>query len=162
MNYNKLPQSQNRWKIISIVLFCILIVIGIIYMKQSSGEQRQLTAPGSADSSQRPTPSLLHNCPTLFWAKTSAILTKQAMTTAMPQAVTTVQPIPNELLTMTLTPSHRLTKSSNTSKAIAKAMPKATTMVDKVSSSIYKITVVILDKKREARNIIVMCFAFLF
>ena len=52
MNYNKLPQSQNRWKIISIVLFCILIVIGIIYMKQSSGEQRQLTAPGSADSSQ--------------------------------------------------------------------------------------------------------------
>lgn len=52
MNYNKLPQSQNRWKIISIVLFCILIVIGIIYMKQSSGEQRQLTAPGSAGSSQ--------------------------------------------------------------------------------------------------------------
>ena len=53
MNYNKLPQTENRWKVVSILLFCILIVIGIIYMKHSSGEQRQLVAPGGADTSSQ-------------------------------------------------------------------------------------------------------------
>lgn len=53
MNYNKLPQTENRWKVVSILLFCILIVIGIIYMKHTSGEQRQLVAPGSVDTSSQ-------------------------------------------------------------------------------------------------------------
>ncbi|MDD7079390.1 MAG: hypothetical protein PUI06_01370 [Prevotella sp.] len=53
MNYNKLPQTENRWKVVSILLFCILIVIGIIYMKHTSGEQRQLVAPGGADTSSQ-------------------------------------------------------------------------------------------------------------
>lgn len=52
MNYNRLPQTQNKWKVVSILLFCILIVIGIIYMKHSSGEQRQLIAPGAPDTTQ--------------------------------------------------------------------------------------------------------------
>lgn len=51
MNYNKLPQTQNRWKVVSILLFCLLIVVGIIYMKRTSGEQRQLVAPSTLESS---------------------------------------------------------------------------------------------------------------
>lgn len=50
MNYNNQSDGQNRWRTLSIVLICLLVVIGIIYMKQSSGEEKQLFPPGATDS----------------------------------------------------------------------------------------------------------------
>lgn len=53
MNYNKYPQSPNRWRAVSIVLFCLLVVIGIIYMKHSSGEQKLLVPSGTSDTAHQ-------------------------------------------------------------------------------------------------------------
>lgn len=53
MNYNKYPQSPNRWRAVSIVLFCLLVVIGIIYMKHSSGEQKLLVPSGASDTAHQ-------------------------------------------------------------------------------------------------------------
>ena len=53
MNYNKYPQSPNRWRAVSIVLFCLLVVIGIIYMKHASGEQKLLVPSGTSDTAHQ-------------------------------------------------------------------------------------------------------------
>lgn len=53
MNYNKYPQSPNRWRAVSIVLFCLLVVIGIIYMKHSSSEQKLLVPSGTSDTAHQ-------------------------------------------------------------------------------------------------------------
>ena len=53
MNYNKYPQSPNRWRAVSIVLFCLLVVIGIIYMKHSSGELKLLVPSGTSDTAHQ-------------------------------------------------------------------------------------------------------------
>lgn len=44
MNYNKLPDSEHRWRNIAIFLFCVLVLIGIVYMKQATGEQKSLNS----------------------------------------------------------------------------------------------------------------------
>ena len=51
MNYNNKSNGQNRWRTFSLVLLCLLVVISIIYMKRSSGEQKQLIPIGATDSS---------------------------------------------------------------------------------------------------------------
>lgn len=53
MNYNNNGPTPNKWKIISLILFCLLVVIGIIYMKRSSATQKQLLAPGRTDTTQQ-------------------------------------------------------------------------------------------------------------
>lgn len=53
MNYNQYPKSPNRWRAVSIVLFCLLVVIGIIYMKHSSGEQKLLVPSGTSDTAHQ-------------------------------------------------------------------------------------------------------------
>lgn len=51
MNYNNKLNGQNRWRTFSLVLLCLLVVISIIYMKRSSGKQKQLIPIGATDSS---------------------------------------------------------------------------------------------------------------
>ena len=53
MNYNNNGATPNKWKITSLILFCLLVVIGIIYMKHSSATQKQLLTPGSPDTTER-------------------------------------------------------------------------------------------------------------
>lgn len=52
MNYNNKPNGQNRWRTFSLVLICLLVVVSIIYMKRSSGEQKQLLPLGATDTSR--------------------------------------------------------------------------------------------------------------
>lgn len=51
MNYNKLPQSHKPLQVALFVLFCLLIVGGIIFMKRSSTEQRTTNQPNSSPDS---------------------------------------------------------------------------------------------------------------
>ena len=83
MNYNKYPQSPNRWRTVSIVLFCLLVVIGIIYMKHSSGEQKLLVPSGASDT-----------------ARQIAVPDTTIAPEAMPQTADTVQPtqLPDTIL----------------------------------------------------------------
>lgn len=48
---NFAPQGFNRWKTLSFILLCILIVIGIIYMKRTSNAQKLLNPSISSDTS---------------------------------------------------------------------------------------------------------------
>mgnify|MGYP006903482221 CR=1 FL=1 len=50
---NLTPQGSNRWKTLSFILICILIVIGIIYMKRSSNAQKLLNPSTSTDTSSQ-------------------------------------------------------------------------------------------------------------
>ena len=50
MNYNKM-QENNRWKMVLILALCFLAVGATIYLKMSTGEAKNLRAPGEKDSS---------------------------------------------------------------------------------------------------------------
>lgn len=42
MTNNNTSQAQGRWKTVLILLLCILVVLGIIFMKRSSSEQKAM------------------------------------------------------------------------------------------------------------------------
>lgn len=54
MNYNKTSDPEHRWRIIAFILFCLLLVGGIVYMKHSSGEQKTLNAGSSENPDVSP------------------------------------------------------------------------------------------------------------
>lgn len=54
MNYNHNTSApNNRWKIVSLILFCLLAVVSIVYMKHSSATQKQLVSPDAPNAPQQ-------------------------------------------------------------------------------------------------------------
>ena len=155
MNYNNKSNGQNRWRTFSLVLLCLLVVVSIIYMKRSSGEQKQLIPIGATDSSHMQvavpdttidpvhcpkclTPCNPHNSPTQFLARTSATLMRQAMTMAMQLVATMVQHIPKKPIMMKPTTLPPLPKNKTMFVAIVRAIHRATKTDEMANNSIFK------------------------
>lgn len=52
MNYNN-KQEKNRWKMVVVILLCIVAVGVTVFLKTSTGETKSLHAVGEADSAEQ-------------------------------------------------------------------------------------------------------------
>ncbi len=52
MNYNN-KQEKNRWKMVVVILLCIVAVGVTVFLKTSTGETKNLHAVGEADSAEQ-------------------------------------------------------------------------------------------------------------
>lgn len=53
MNYNNHNNQDNRWRTVAIFCICLLVIVGIVYMKHSSNEQKLYSTLHSPDSSHQ-------------------------------------------------------------------------------------------------------------
>lgn len=50
MNYNNPNNQDNRWRTIAVLCSCLLIIVGIVYMKHSFNNQKPYVGPHSFDT----------------------------------------------------------------------------------------------------------------